>query len=167
MGVKSPDISSAIISRHCVRKGPKPELLLGASALTVTGNQLIPSVEYAIVHPVLLFVLSNPATFVRVATDPPFHPPARKRPPTASQMTRVTSLPILNNAVEAALACVAGANQVFPVASVEYIIVFAAPLPPTATHLPRDGANAMDRTEPIGVVLILTVVQVAPPFSER
>jgi hypothetical protein len=48
------------------------------------------------------------------------------------------------------------------------MIVFAAPpLPPTATHLPRDGANAIDRTEPIGVVLILTVVQVAPPFSER
>jgi hypothetical protein len=125
MGVKSPDRSNAIISRHCVKKGPKVDapglnpLAVPVSELTVTGIQITPSDEYAMVHPVLLFVLSNPETFVRVATDPPFHPPIKKRPPTASQMTRVTSLPFLNIAVEAALACDVIPNHVVPVASVE------------------------------------------------
>jgi hypothetical protein len=79
----------------------------------------MPLDEYAIVYPVLLFVLSNPAMFVRVATDPPFHPPIKKRSPTASQITRVTSLPILKIAVEAALACPEGRAHAVPVASVE------------------------------------------------
>ena len=48
------------------------------------------------------------------------------------------------------------------------MIVFTAPsLPPTATQRPKLGENAMDRTLPIGVPLILTVAQVAPPFSDR
>ena len=48
------------------------------------------------------------------------------------------------------------------------MMVFAAPLPPpTATHRPRAGENAMDITLPVGVPLISTVVQFAPPLTER
>jgi hypothetical protein len=93
--------------------------VVALSDRTVTGVQIIPSDEYAIVYPVLLFMLSSPNTFVRVVTDPPFHPPIKNRPPTASQMTRVTSLLFLNIAVDAALACEGIDNHTVPVASVE------------------------------------------------
>jgi hypothetical protein len=43
---------------------------------TVTGVQIIPSDEYAIVYPVLLFNESNPVMFVIASIDVlPFHPP--------------------------------------------------------------------------------------------
>jgi hypothetical protein len=49
------------------------------------------------------------------------------------------------------------------------MIVLFAPVaaPPTATHRPREGENAMERTFPRVVLLILTVAQFAPPFTER
>jgi hypothetical protein len=59
IGVKSPDISNAIISRQCVRKGPKAVVVAvdaaplplppPLSVRTVTGVQFMPSAEYAIV----------------------------------------------------------------------------------------------------------------------
>jgi hypothetical protein len=93
--------------------------VVALSDRTVIGVHIIPSDEYAIVHPVLLFVASNPNTFVRDATDPPFNPPIKNRPPTASQMTRVTSLPFLNIAVGVALTCDRIGDHAVPVASLE------------------------------------------------
>ena len=63
---------------------------------------------------------SSPKTLVNVAVvAAPFHPPTMNRPPTASQITRVTSLPFLNIDVAAVLACIGGAIHTVPVASVE------------------------------------------------
>jgi hypothetical protein len=69
----------------------------------------------------LLFaVASSPKTLVNAAVDAaPFHPPTMNRAPKASQITRVTSLPFLNIAVAAVLACRGGAIHAVAVASVE------------------------------------------------
>ena len=48
------------------------------------------------------------------------------------------------------------------------IVLAEPPPPPTATHRPSDGENAIDRILPMGVELILTDVQVVPPlFAAR
>ena len=49
------------------------------------------------------------------------------------------------------------------------MIVLFAPeaAPPTATQRPKLGENAIERIFPRVVLLILTVVHVAPPFVER
>jgi hypothetical protein len=92
---------------------------VAVSERTVIGVQMIPSDEYAMVYPVMLFVLSRPAMLVIVDIVLPEVPPTINRPPTASQITRVISLPFLNIAAGDVFACDGIVDHVFPVASVE------------------------------------------------
>ena len=105
MGVKSPAVSKAMMSLRAFITDFTEEPELASLDWTVTGVQFIPSAEYAIVYPGLLFkVASSPKTFVKAAVEPPFHPPTKNLPPTASQITRVASLLFLKIAVAAAFA---------------------------------------------------------------